>query len=201
MELFGSKFCPFYRALKLLSFERMFEFFSDDNYLKYLYMPLLIDNDRKMCGFLAVAEWITRFDTNKDMDRLWSFKLLTELWPLGASPVLSHRILRHIIADGTGYPDNVKVREARREVQRNLLNVNEYLQENMYLGEQFGASDALLAAMISLLDYVSEIDWSHYPDLGRWYMSIKGRPGFNFIIKSKIAGLAASTQYVQIDFM
>ena len=67
-------------------------------------------------------------------------------------------------------------------------------------GDFFTVADIALAAAISSLDYLSEINWENYNKVKNWYSVIKSRPSFREILEEKIYGIPPHKNYTNLDF-
>lgn len=78
----------------------------------------------------------------------------------------------------------------------------EYLADkNNYLaGKELTMADLTVAAHLSIIDYLGDIDWDEYKNAKLWYAKIKSRPSFRDILKDNIRGIHASPHYSNLDF-
>ena len=67
-------------------------------------------------------------------------------------------------------------------------------------GDFFTVADIALAAAISSLDYLSEINWENYNKVKNWYSVIKSRPSFREILEESIYNIAPAIHYKDLDF-
>ncbi len=67
-------------------------------------------------------------------------------------------------------------------------------------GRNLSMADLGIAAHISILDYLGEIDWNAYPDAKMWYAKLKSRPSFSTLLNDKLAGILPSASYADLDF-
>jgi len=61
-------------------------------------------------------------------------------------------------------------------------------------------ADFALAAHISTLDYLGDIDWSGAGETRNWYARLKSRPAFRPLLGDRLVGLPASATYADLDF-
>lgn len=66
--------------------------------------------------------------------------------------------------------------------------------------EKFTIADIAAATQISIVDYLSYIDWNRYEKLKSWYMIIKSKIGFRNILFEKIPGFKQPKHYSKLDF-
>jgi len=67
-------------------------------------------------------------------------------------------------------------------------------------GTAFGLADIAGAANISCLDFLGEIKWRDWPELKRWYQTVKSRPSVQPLLQDRVAGLRAPRHYTDLDF-
>ena len=73
-------------------------------------------------------------------------------------------------------------------------------QRDWLAGNSFSLADIAGAANISCLDFLGEIKWRDWPDLKRWYQTVKSRPSVQPLLQDRMAGLRAPRHYADLDF-
>lgn len=73
-------------------------------------------------------------------------------------------------------------------------------RNNNLAGNKFTLADITAAAHLSIIDYLSDIDWDNYKYAKTWYAKIKSRPSFKDILKDTIKGVIPSKHYSNLDF-
>ena len=197
MELIGSAFCVFRRAVQILLNEYMCDYRIAEDTSK-LDCPILNKYDEELVGLIAITESLLHFDHARSKDRMWLFILLTEILQSGRH-IIFHRIIRHKVS-GLDFPTTEQIRHARTKLTVNLNDLNLLLKENNYLAGRFLAADSLFASILSFLDYSNEVQWNNYKHLSYYYSSIKARPSFAFVLEEKFTGLIPPPHYRIIDF-
>ncbi|MDR0572080.1 MAG: glutathione S-transferase domain-containing protein [Rickettsiales bacterium] len=75
------------------------------------------------------------------------------------------------------------------------------LGKRKYLGgENFSIADIAAMAQISILDYLSLIEWEKHEKFKEWYISIKQKIGFRKILEDIVFGFKPGATYKKLDF-
>ena len=61
-------------------------------------------------------------------------------------------------------------------------------------------ADFALAAHLSSLDYLGDVDWETSIETRQWYARIKSRPAFRTLLGDRVAGMPPHTGYADLDF-
>lgn len=101
----------------------------------------------------------------------------------------------------SGSPDPSALRAAK-------ANLSEHLQYFAYLfatrrwlgGDTMTLADFALAAHLSALDYLGDMDWSAAEETRDWYARIKSRPAFRVLLGDRVVGMPAAPTYADLDF-
>jgi glutathione S-transferase len=169
----------------------------------------------KVSSFLAVNEYIfekygTQYkylygenflDRIKINEMIWW--LTQEFYENCLSTLIYEKYLKsfelHLIDHS---PDSSKVRMAEMKLKELLLAAQIKIKENEFCAtEIITYADFLLAAQISILDYMYLINWNfNLSYLKKWYLIMKSRPNFKNILKLRIMGFRPSEHYYLIDF-
>lgn len=67
-------------------------------------------------------------------------------------------------------------------------------------GGSFSIADMAAASYLSSSDYLGLIPWRQFPHVKDWYARLKSRPSFQPILEDRIATLAPSAHYANLDF-
>ena len=114
-------------------------------------------------------------------------------------PILEERVYTFYKKRRMSNIDIIKL--ARINLDEYLRFVERILQRRDYIAATFfSLADLSLAAQISSLDYLGEIDWAMYPILKDWYIPIKCKPAFRDILYDIIADFRPSPWYRELDF-
>lgn len=98
-------------------------------------------------------------------------------------------------------PDLQLLKLARINLHKHLAFFENLLTKRDHIGGmEFSIADVALAAHISSLDYLGEINWQNYNILKDWYTIIKSKPAFRDLLYDMIPGFKPSTWYRELDF-
>lgn len=102
---------------------------------------------------------------------------------------------------GGGPPDPAAIRAARANIRYHLKYIG-YLvgQRNWLAGDSLTYADLAAAAHLSSIDYLGDVPWDESEGAKEWYARIKSRPAFRTLIADRIAGMAPSAVYADLDF-
>lgn len=103
--------------------------------------------------------------------------------------------------EGGGPPDAGIIRAGRTNLKNHLRYISHLAASRNWLaGTRISHADMAGAAVLSVLDYLGEINWSDEPALKEWYARMKSRPSFRPLLSDKIAALAPVSHYIDLDF-
>lgn len=102
---------------------------------------------------------------------------------------------------GGGAPEMSAIRAARTNIRYHLQYIG-YLtsKRNWLAGDRLSYADMAAAAHLSVADYLGDVPWDEQPTAKEWYARIKSRPAFRPLLSDRIAGMAPSSQYTNLDF-
>lgn len=102
---------------------------------------------------------------------------------------------------GGGAPEMSAIRAARTNIRYHLQYIG-YLtsKRNWLAGDRLSYADMTAAAHLSVADYLGDVPWDEQPTAKEWYARIKSRPAFRPLLSDRIAGMAPSSQYTNLDF-
>ena len=113
--------------------------------------------------------------------------------------ILFEKIEKSLTGNGTADPQTL--REGRDHLNFHLNYMTWLLERRDWLsGGTFTLADIAGAAHLSCLDFLGEIQWRDWPDVKRWYQTIKSRPSFQPLLHDNISGLRAARHYRDLDF-
>ena len=99
------------------------------------------------------------------------------------------------------HPSTTILNAGRKNLKNHMKYFEWILERRSFLaGVFFTVADIALAAAISSLDYLSEINWENYNKVKNWYSVIKSRPSFREILEESIYNISPSTHYKDLDF-
>jgi glutathione S-transferase len=102
---------------------------------------------------------------------------------------------------GGGPPDMVAIRAARNNVRYHLRYIG-YLvaTRNWLAGDRLTYADLAAAAHLSCVDYLGDVPWDEDANAKSWYARVKSRPAFRALLAERVAGMAPSATYADLDF-
>ena len=101
---------------------------------------------------------------------------------------------------GGGGPDMEAVRAARANLRYHLRCIGHLVgARNWLAGERLSYAD-LAAAHLSCVDYLGDAPWDESETAKTWCARIKCRPSFRPLLGERLAGMAASPSYADLDF-
>ncbi len=130
-------------------------------------------------------------------------------WYLGK---MEHEVTRHMVRErvfkphmtveqGGGSPDAAAIRAARANIRQHLKYTNWLAGTRPWLaGARISYADLSAAAVISVLDYLGEIEWRDHTAAREWYVRVKSRPSFRPLLGDRVRGLMPVAHYADLDF-
>jgi glutathione S-transferase len=98
-------------------------------------------------------------------------------------------------------PNMDKIMVALENFEKHLKYAEFLLSKRKYLGgENFSIADIAAVAQVSVLDYLSLVEWERHEKFKEWYISIKQKIGFRKILEDVILGFKPGTTYNKLDF-
>jgi glutathione S-transferase len=102
---------------------------------------------------------------------------------------------------GGGGPDMAAVRAGRANLRYHLRYIGHLIGARKWLaGERLSYADLAAAAHLSCVDYLGDAPWGENETAKAWYARIKSRPSFRALLGERLAGMAASPTYADLDF-
>lgn len=113
--------------------------------------------------------------------------------------LLAERMYKRI-AERTA-PDGGALRTAGRNLENHLGYIDYLLDHRRWLsGPTIGLADLTAAAHLSVVDYLSALDWRGHATAKQWYSVIKSRPSFRALLSERMDGLTPPPHYDKLDF-
>jgi glutathione S-transferase len=178
---------------------------------------LLAEGDVPVVGGTVIAEYLDetrgvlkrerRLFAESSIERAEIRRLVD--WYLGKteSEVARHLVRERVFkplmsaAEGGGSPDSAVIRTARANLKQHLKYTNWLASTRNWLaGGKITYADMAAAGMISVLDYLGEVNWSENPAAKDWYTRCKSRPSFRPILTDRVRGLSPVSHYADLDF-
>lgn len=101
----------------------------------------------------------------------------------------------------SGAPDPSALRAAKANLSEHMHYFAYLLATRRWLGgEQMTLADFALAAHLSAIDYLGDINWEQTGETKDWYARIKSRPAFRPLLGDRVVGMPASACYADLDF-
>jgi glutathione S-transferase len=98
-------------------------------------------------------------------------------------------------------PNMDKIMIALENFEKHIKYMEFLLNKRKYLGgENFSIADIAATTQISILDYLSLVEWEKHEKFKEWYISIKQKIGFRKILADVILGFKPGTVYNKLDF-
>lgn len=113
--------------------------------------------------------------------------------------LLHERVIKKIAKQG--YPDSGRIKEGARAIKYHLDYMAWLLDQRRWLaGDRMTLADFAAAAHLSVLDYISDVDWDRHAVVKDWYAKIKSRPAFRPILADQVPGFLPPRHYADLDF-
>ena len=98
-------------------------------------------------------------------------------------------------------PDPAVLRVAKANLSEHMLYFNWLFATRHWMaGEVMTLADFALAAHLSALDYLGDIDWESAVEVRQWYARIKSRPAFRTLLNDRVGGMPPHAGYADLDF-
>lgn len=178
---------------------------------------LLTENEIPISGAIAICEYLDEtYDNTEQRQNFFSTTPLKRAeirrlndWFLYK---FENEAVRHILREriykremplsiGGGAPDSRILRDARANIPPHMNYLNWLCSSRDWLaGSELSYADLAAAASMSVLDFLGEIRWEHFPAAREWYTRLKSRPSFRPLLADRIRGIAPSPHYTDLDF-
>lgn len=113
--------------------------------------------------------------------------------------LLTERMFKRIVE--RAQPDGGAIRTAGRNLENHLGYIEYLLDHRRWLsGATLGLADLAAAAHLSVVDYLSALDWQGHAGAKQWYSAIKSRPAFRALLTERMEGLPPPPHYDKLDF-
>ena len=122
--------------------------------------------------------------------------------PLNArvtEPLVYEKVHRRL--SGLGTPDSTAIQRANAAKSYYFGELAGLIEQNRWIaGPELTFADLSLAAQISLLDYLDQIDWVAFPIVADYYRRLKSRPAMRHLLHDRLEGINPSSTYADLDF-
>ncbi|MCY4446498.1 MAG: glutathione S-transferase family protein [Rhodobacteraceae bacterium] len=115
--------------------------------------------------------------------------------------LLFERMLRRI--QKKKYTDEKMIRTGSQNLRRHIKYLGHLVENrNWVAGNRMSLADFAVAAQLSCLDYVDDIEWESesLEGIKNWYSALKSRPAFLPLLSDHVPGYIPPRHYAQIDF-
>ncbi|HHY49316.1 MAG TPA: glutathione S-transferase family protein [Alphaproteobacteria bacterium] len=174
--------------------------------------PILFeDGEPPVVGVLAVVHWIEERWSPSAVPGLFPARPAdrAEMWRLldWVLLKLNDEVTRYVFEekivkrDKRETPDPSVLRVAKANLVEHLRFFNwVFATRHWIAGDTMTLADFALAAHLSSLDYLGDVDWETSIETRHWYARIKSRPAFRTLLNDRIAGMPAAAGYADLDF-
>ena len=176
-------------------------------------LPILIDdNDHPVVGLLANIHLIEDLYTPSAVAGLVPPDPIAraEMWRLmeWVTSKLNDEVTRYVLEEKIvkrdhkgATPDPAVLRVAKANLNEHMLYFNWLFANRSWLtGDELTLADFALAAHLSTLDYLGDIDWGKAGETRDWYSRIKSRPAFRTLLNDRVLAMPPHRGYADLDF-
>ncbi|MBS3850512.1 glutathione S-transferase family protein [Devosia sp. J2-20] len=176
-------------------------------------LPILIDdNDQSVIGLLANIHTIEALYAPSAVAGLMPDDAIVraEMWRLIEWVIskLNDEVTRYVLEEKIvkrdhrgATPDPAVLRVAKANLNEHMLYFNWLFANRSWLtGDDMTLADFALAAHLSTLDYLGDIDWGKAGETRDWYSRIKSRPAFRTLLNDRVLAMPPHQGYADLDF-
>ncbi|MBJ6987163.1 MULTISPECIES: glutathione S-transferase family protein [unclassified Devosia] len=175
-------------------------------------LPILLEGETPIVGIWAVMHAVEDFYTPDTVGGLVPPDPLAraEMWRLVEWTLvkLNEEVTRYLFEEKISKrdirgatPDPSVLRAAKANLNEHMLYFNWLLASRNWLaGPDMTLADFALAAHLSTLDYMGDVDWSKSAETKDWYSRIKSRPAFRTLLNDRVVAMPPSRGYSDLDF-
>ena len=120
-----------------------------------------------------------------------------------SNPLVTERIYKRFMRQeqGGGAPAAAVIRAAKANVRYHLAYIGWLARTRNFLaGDRLTYADLAAAAHVSAIDYLGDVPWIEDDAAKAWYARVKCRPSFRPLLGESLAGVPASSTYMDLDF-
>lgn len=176
-------------------------------------LPILItEQDLTVVGLLATVHMVEDLFAPDAIEGLIPAEPAprAEMWRLidWVTTKLNDEVTRYVLEEKIvkrdqkgATPDPAVLRAAKANLGEHMLYFNWLLAHRTWLGgETMTLADFALAAHLSTLDYMGDIDWPKAGETRDWYSRIKSRPAFRTLLNDRVVAMPPYKGYADLDF-
>jgi glutathione S-transferase len=113
--------------------------------------------------------------------------------------VIEEKIIKRNLPGAT--PDPGVLRVAKANLVEHMLYFNWLFATRQWIaGDVMTLADFALAAHLSALDYLGDVNWETAVEVRHWYARIKSRPAFRTLLNDRVGGMPPHAGYADLDF-
>ena len=170
---------------------------------------LLTEDERAICGVNAISEYIEEaFDARNLLGRHPYQRAETRRLIDWFGPKLYREVTHNLVwekyfkkLESNGEPNSKALAAGRSNILYHLDYIEFLTKGRRWLnGDELTLADITAATQLSVLDYCGDVPWSHNKAAKQWYMHIKTRPSFSYLLTDRIQGMPAAKGYVNLEF-
>jgi glutathione S-transferase len=176
-------------------------------------LPIMMgEHDAPVVGLLAVIHAIEEQYTPTSVDGLIPAHAAdrAEMWRLLEWVIskLNDEVTRYVLEEKIvkrdqrgATPEPSVLRVAKTNLNEHMLYFNWLFATRQWLaGHSLTLADFALAAHLSTLDYLGDIDWGKAGETRDWYSRIKSRPAFRTLLNDRVVAMPPHAGYANLDF-
>jgi glutathione S-transferase len=175
-------------------------------------LPIFIDGGPPVVGTLAVIHVIEEIYAPGAVAGLFPAEASdrAEMWRLMEWVLvkLNDEVTRYVLEEKIakrdkkgGTPDVGVLRVAKANLAEHMLYFNWLFATRHWMaGDAMTLADFALAAHLSALDYMGDIDWEAAGETRDWYSRIKSRPAFRTLLNDRVLSMPPHKGYADLDF-
>lgn len=226
--LYNINFCPFSRKVRFFLEESGIKYESREvkYWLREQYFvkmnqasetPVLknLQTQEAICDSFLICSYLDEFENKDKESDYYDFlgNTMTEKYEIQRLHMwfdkkFYNEVSKHIIEEifvnflqGSKSTNTDRINTAIINLEKHIKYMEYLLTTRKWLAcEKFTIADMAAATQISIVDYLSYVDWNRYAKLKSWYMIIKSKIGFRNILFEKIAGFKPPKHYSKLDF-
>ena len=113
--------------------------------------------------------------------------------------VIEEKIVKRDQRGATPEPSVLRVAKANLVEHMHYFNWL-FATRQWIAGDTLTLADFALAAHLSALDYLGDVDWGTSVETRNWYARIKSRPAFRTLLNDRVGGMPPHAGYADLDF-
>lgn len=113
--------------------------------------------------------------------------------------IVNERIYKYMAYEKK--PNIEKIKKGRENFLIQLEYINYLIgDKQLIIGDMVSSADIVIASYLSCFDYLGEVPWEKFPKVKNWYVRIKSRKSFRFILADRLNFIAPYENYTDLDF-